>query len=301
VAGSANFPAYGTMFLFLALYLGLLLAACLLPESATRSGWPALLRTWGAPVLFAPAAWLLFGPGAFPRDATAVTVAVIEPLQGSVYARLGLDLGVYSARGGAQRLEYRGAEPVLYPTRRAQRDGNVEDWVFGEGARRFVEPLDRRRYVLHALEGEDVIAFRLDASVRDEPMGPRLVLDNTTGRALEDLWLVFDGYGYGLGSIAAGARLERRLARAHGVELGEASWRRVLKPPAEGRAHLPSAARIALERRSRAMGERGYPAPGHALLIAHTASPLQPAGASAGWPRHERALVALQVAVRQGE
>jgi hypothetical protein len=293
-AGYPNFPAAATMFFFLALYLGLLLAAYLLPERATWTRWQALARTWGVPLLFAPVAWLLFGPGAFPREATAVTVALIEPLPGSIYARLGLDLGVYSTRSGPQRLEYRGAEPVLYPTRRAQRDGNAEDWAFGEGPRRFVESLDGRRYVLHALEGEDVIAFHVEASVRDETMGPRLVLENDSGRELRDLWLLVDGYGYEVGSIAAGARLERRLDRAHGVALGEATWRRVLS---RDRAHLASPARIVLERKAQATGGRGYPARGHALLIADTASPLQPAGASTGRPRQERALVAFEVAV----
>ena len=79
--------------------------------------------SWAAPVLFAPAAWLLFGPAAFPRGATAATVALIEPFPDSSYARLGLDLGLYSNRSGALRLEYRGAEPVLYPSRQAQREG----------------------------------------------------------------------------------------------------------------------------------------------------------------------------------
>lgn len=301
-AESANFPSHATVLYFLALYLGLLLAGYRLPVRGTRRRWLAPLWTWAAPVLFAPAAWLLFGPAAFPRGATAVTVAVIEPFPDSIYARLGLDLGVYANRSGALRLEYRGAEPVLYPPRRAQREGNAEDWVFGEGPRHFVEPLDRRRYVLHALEGEDVIAFQLGASVRDETMGPRLVLDNASGRALEDLWLVFDGYAYELGSIAAGARFERGLIRrTQGVEVGEASWRRVLRPPPGDVVQLQSPSRIVLERRSQAMGESGYPGPGHALLIAYTASPLQPAGASAGWPRRERALVAFRFAAIPGD
>jgi hypothetical protein len=300
-ADSPNFPASAATFFFLALYLGLLLGTSALPERATRTRWQSLARTLGPPLLFSPLAWLLFGPAAFPRDATAVTVALIEPLPGSVYARVGLDLGVYATRGGPQRLEYRGAEPVLYPTRRAQRDGNAEDWIFGEGPRRFVEPLDRRRYVLHALEGEDVIAFHLEASVRDETAGPRLVLENGSGRDLRDLWLLFDGHGYELGSVAAGARLERRLARSGGVALNEAAWRRVLRAPSRDREQLASPARIVLERRSRGAGDRGYPAPGRALLIADTASPLQPAGASTGWPRQERALVAFEFAAGRVE
>jgi hypothetical protein len=231
-----------------------------------------------------------------------VTVAVIEPFQGSIFARLRLDLGVYASRSGALRLEYRGAEPMLYSPRKAQREGTVEDWVFGKGPRPYVEPLDRRRYVLHALEGEDVIAFHLDASVRDEAGGPRLVLDNASGRTLENAWLVFDGYGYKLGSIAAGARLERGFVRrTGGVEMGEATWRVVLRPFAGIPADMMSPARIVLERRSRAMGKSEYPGAGHALLIGYTASPLQPAGASAGWPRREQALVAFRFAAIPGD
>ena len=52
----------------------------------------------------------------------------------------------------------------------------------------------------------------------------------------------------------------------------------MLKPPAGVSAQKLGPARIVLERRSQAMGESGYPGPGHALLIGYTASPLQPAG-----------------------
>ena len=135
-AEAADFPAYATVLLFLALYLGLLLAGVLTSRArATRHRWLAPLWSWAAPVLFAPAAWLLFGPAVFPRGATAATVALIEPFPDSGYARLELELGLYSNRSGALRLEYRGAEPVLYPHRQAQRQGKVEDWVFGEGPR----------------------------------------------------------------------------------------------------------------------------------------------------------------------
>jgi hypothetical protein len=301
-AESADFPSIAAVLFFLILYLGLLLAGYQLPVHGKRSRWLTPLWSWAAPVLFAPAAWLLFGPSVFPRGATAVAMAVIEPLPGSIYARLGLDLGVYATRSGALRLEYRGAEPVLSPPRQAQVEGDVGDWVFGEGPRRFLEPLDRRRYVLHALQGEDVIVFQVEASVHRGTTGPRLVLDNASGRILEDVWLVFDGYAYELGSIPSAGRFERTLSRrAHGVEVGEASWRRVLKLT-PGIPDLMSApTRIVLERRARAASESGYPGPGHALLIGYTANPLRPAGASAAWPRRERALVAFEVAALQGE
>jgi hypothetical protein len=162
--------------------------------------------------------------------------------------------------------------------------------------------MDQRRYVLHALQGEDVIVFQVEASVHREAAGPRLVLDNASGRILENVWLVFDGYAYELGSIPSAGRFERTLSRrAHGVEVGEAAWRHVLKHT-PGIPELMSApTRIALERRARAAREIGFPGPGHALLLGYTANPLRPAGASAAWPRRERALVAFEVAALPGE
>jgi hypothetical protein len=301
-AGAANFPSPATVFYFLALYLGLLLAGYRFSARETQRRWLAPLWSWAPALLFAAAAWLLFGPAAFPRGATAVAAALIEPFPESIYARLALEVGVYSSRSGALQLEYRGAEPVLYPPRRAQRDGKAQNWVFGEGPQRFLEPLDRRRYVLHALEGEDVITFNLDASVHDETTGLRLVLDNASGRDLKDLWLVFDGYAYELGSVEAGARVERGLVgRTHGLEVGEAPWKRLLKPPSGVPVQAMEPTGILLERKSREMRESGYPGRGYALLIGYAENPFRPAGASAGWPRREQALVALRVAATPGD
>jgi len=298
--GPADFPSYVSVPLFLVLYVGLLLAGyqCSVREGRLRTLVPYL--NWAVPVPFALAAWLLFGPAAFPRGASAVVVAVIEPFPDSPYARLDLDLGVYANRNGALRLEYRGAEPVLSP-RQTQRGGIVGDWVFGEGPRRYLEPQDRRRYVLHALQGEDVIAFDLRVAVYDETTGPRLVLDNASGRTVENLRLAFDGQVYELGTLAPGARSERRLARrTPGIEAGKASWQDVLKPLAGGPTQGLEPARIVLERRSKAAGEKVYPGSGHGLLVGYTASPLRPAGASDGWSRRERALVAMRVAALPG-
>ena len=300
-AEATKFPSPATVFYFLALYLGLLLAGYRFSVRETRRRWLAPLWSWAPTVLFAAAAWLLFGSTVFPRGATAVAATLIEPFPDSIYARLALDVGVYSNRSGALHLAYRGAEPVLYPTRQAHRDGNVENWVFGEGPQRFLEPLDRRRYVLHALEGEDVITFHLNASVHDESTGLRLVLDNASGRSLTDLWLVFDGYAYEVGSIDAGARIERRFARrTRGLEVGEAPWKRVPEPPSGAPEQTMEPARILLERKSREMRESGYPGRGHALLVGYTENPFRPAGTSAGWPRREQALVAFRVAALPG-
>lgn len=142
-----------------------------------------------------------------------------------------------------------------------------------------------------------MIAFQFRAAVHDESDGPRVIVDNASGRPVEDLRLVFGGYAYALGSIADGVRVERAFnRRVHGVELGATSWRSVLKPPSSAPLQDLEPTRIALERRSREMGEIGYPGTGYALLIGYTTSPLRPAGASAGWPRRERTLVAFRVA-----
>jgi hypothetical protein len=274
----------------------LLLATSAVPVRGTRHQWLVPASRWAAPLLFAPTAWLLFGPAAFPRGATAAAMALIEPLPDSNYARLGLELGMYSNRSGALRLEYRGAEPVLYPHRQTQRQGKVEDWVFGEGPRPFVETLDRRRYVLHVLEGDDVIAFHLEASVYDETAGPRLVVNNASGRTLENLWLVFDGYGYELGSMAAGARVERRFTRGtHGIEVGKTPWRHVIKPPAGVPAQMPEPAQIVLERRAQAMGKR-LPRPRPCPVDRLYGEPFSRLARAPAWPRQQRALVAFRVA-----
>jgi hypothetical protein len=295
-ATAPDFPASSTVFLFLLLYLGVLLAAYAIPSRGARHRRLAALCGWAAPVVFAPAAWLLFGPAAFPRGASAAAVALIEPLPDSGYARLAFELGLYANRNGTMRLEYRGAEPVLAPHRQARREGKVEDWVFGQGPRPYVEPLDRRRYVLHALEGEDVIAFRIEAALHDERMGPRIALTNASGRTLEDLWLVYGGHAYELGSVEAGARLDRRLlAATHGIELGATSVSDVLKAPAGIPAQLLVPTRLMLKQHLQQLGSRAEPGPGHGLLIAHTASPLRPGEASSDWQHQERAVVALRV------
>ena len=296
-AAAPDFPASSTVFLFLLLYLGVLFAGHAIPAGGTRRPRLAAIRAWAAPVMFAPAAWLLFGPGAFPRGGSAAAVALIEPLPGSGYARLAFELGVYANRDGTMRLDYRGAEPVLAPHRQARREGKVEDWVFGQGPRPYVEPLDRRRYVLHALEGEDVIAFRIDATLHDESIGPRITLTNGSGHALDGLSLVFGGHAYELGSVGAGARLDRRLiAATHGTAIGATALSDVLKAPAGVSPELLVPLRLMLKQHLQQGGERAAPAPGHGLLIAHTASPLRPGEGSSHWSHQERALLALRIA-----
>ena len=299
-AEAPNFPSPATLVYFLALYLGLLLAGYRLSSRGTGRRWTASLSSFGTPLLFAAAAWVLFGPAAFPRGPSMVSTAVIEPLPDSVYARLNLDMGVYSNRSGPLRLEYRGGEPVLQPQLRTSQTESAGNWAFGEGTPRFIEPLERRRYVLHMLRGEDVITFHLNATVDDESSGPRLVMDNASGRMLSDMWLVFDGYAYELGQIAADEKIERQLARAtDGVQISETNWLQVVKPsgiPVERLA--PS--RILLERVSQTtrVADAGRK---QALLVGYAQNPLRPAGASVGWARRDQAIVAYRVTAGPGK
>jgi hypothetical protein len=292
-ADARQFPSHTAVVLFLALYLGVLLAAC---RSADRERRLSRLRRFGAlivPLLFAPAGWLLFGPAAFQRGPGAAAMAMIEPLPDSIYARLDLDLGLYATRSGAMRYEFRGAEPVwLRPRQPGQRR---EDWVLGDGARQFLEPADRRRYVLHALQGVDVIPFHLEVAVRDGRNGPRVILYNASGEPVRDAWLVLDRYAYPIGSIEDGARIEREFSRAQGLEVGAAGWRPILNRSTRSARQDTTPTRIALERWSRQFDDD--PPRRHALLVGHTMSPLRPGGESASWPRQERTVLALRVAV----
>jgi hypothetical protein len=186
---------------------------------------------------------------------------------------------------------------MLVPAREARgASGRTHDWVFGEGVRRYVEPIERRRYNVQALEGVDLIAYPLRASVEVRGANLRVKVDNADARGLADAWLVFAGHTYALGDIDPGVRIERDFAMpAQAAERGEAFWRRVPKPPAGVASHLTQPAQVLLERRARAAGEQGYPRAGHALLLAYANGPLEARGASRDWPRHERALVAYEL------
>ncbi len=105
-ADAPDFPSHATVFLFLALYLGLLLAVCRFPVRETRFRRLAPIWAWIAPVLFAPATWLLFGPAAFYRGPTTAAMTVIEPFPDSIYARHTLSAGSPQILGRPRRRAY---------------------------------------------------------------------------------------------------------------------------------------------------------------------------------------------------
>jgi len=291
-----DFPGHGTLLVFLALYLVLLATGYRL--RAGSKGYAMWMLTWAVPAVFAPAAYLLFGPFLFERGATATIVSVIEPLQRSPYARLRVDLGLHSNRRGSLRLAYAGARPVFRVPSQAR--GEVDDagWRFRDGTVPQLAPAHDTLYRLHLLEGHDVVPFDLEASVDNTGQRSRLRLRNDSGRALDDAWLVYRGAAWHLGAIEAGQRLEHDLGVSPDVVAdNRTEWWEVLSrhPRAAGN---PAVLSQVLATRADARDERRYPGTGHALVLALTATALRPAGTGTPWRRNELALVLLRFPAR---
>jgi hypothetical protein len=286
-----GFPGHGTVLVFLALYLGLLAAGHRLEPASAVGRRPLPLLTWAAPVLFAPAAWLLFGPLLFQTGAAAVAVTTISPLPRSAYARLHLDLGLYGARHDPLRLAYAGAEPAFRVPVRWRVDAGAGAWVFDEDPPPAVEPLDGRPFVLHLLEGDDVVPFDLRATLRRDGDGLALRLRNGHGWPLTDAWLIAGGRAFALGEVAAGAALERRLPVSRdALRVDEGGWSAVLSRWRGLRQAEREAARAVLVR-------HGVPGPGEALLVARTRSPVRLAPGAASWRRTELSLLLARLSL----
>ena len=273
--GPEEFPQAISVLVFLVLYLGVLATGYRLAAVAkTRSfSWLA----WAAPLLFAPLAYLLFGPLLFPKGAAAVILSTVEPLPHSPYARLRLDLGIYSTQRSDLRFEYEGAEPV-FRSRQASR--RAEDWIFGEGERRFLRPDNQREYVLHLLAGQDIIHYDLNGSVMETNAGFELHLRNDSGRSLSNAWAIIEDSAYPLGAIPEDAELQREFkAESDTLERSEILWHETLAP-------MHHAAKVVLDRTLKDLkSERG------AWLLGLSQSPLHVSGATRSWQRTELALV----------
>ncbi len=292
-AHARGFPGHGTVLLFMVLYLGVLATGYRLPAARGAGRWMLPLATWAAPLVFAPAAYVLFGPVLFDGGASAATVAVVEPLGTSRYARLELDLGVYSSRDGPLRLQYDGAEPRFRaPAGDATGPVRGSGWTFDGGTPRVLAPDARRRYELHLLVGRDVIPFALGAAIEESPAGPRLVVRNDSGRPLEDAWLVFGGSAWFLGAVASDGSLVHPLADGpFPLASNREEWWEVLERHPRADAWDSRVATPLVSRRAALMEAGDFPGPGQGLLIARTTSPLRLAAASAAWHRQDFTLV----------
>ena len=332
--------------------------------------WLLPFAGWAAPVLFAPAAWFLFGPVLFDRGTSVAVVAVIEPL-GNSHLRAGsestwasmriataliilqdIDLVVPAARVSAHQLRCvsmvrRTTQwPCHTPaqnrrcTPRSTSAGNdagsnsqrhrASSWIFRGDAPRTVTPSSARRYTLHQLKGEDVIDFRLHATIdhktidqqtidqqmidqetldrttsdrttkgKDNEAAPRVNIHNNSGRSLDEAWLIAGDRAWWIGDIAAQG-ITRFVVDTEGFELNSRNaewWERLERHPSANAANILLIKSL-LARKDADFEEANgnhatYPGLGNALIIANTVQPLRPAGNSASWQQTTRTVVLL--------
>ncbi len=293
-----GFPDHITVIVFLVLYLGILATVYRLkPVSRVgRSLLPGLILA--CPLLFAPAAYYLFGSLLFRVGATVVITSIIEPLPHSPYARLSLDAGMFSNRRQRLRFEIERAEPIFIASRREERWGKTVSFGIDEDSGGSVEIDNDRPYVLHLMQGEDVIAYDINASAARTDSGIRLTLRNNTGQSWPEAWLVFGQSIYRLGEIAHndGSQFTLHANTIHSELEGD------LTPGAfrdstglgEFEQHM---VQILLERALSKQLESGPLNPDEALLVAVVPSPIHLAQASASWQREELALVMFRIEV----
>ena len=292
--GATSFTSHATVLYFLALYLAVLVTGY---RMRPRGRWTRALlpwMTWASPLLFAPAAYALFGPVLFAKGPTVLAAALIEPLQDSPYAHTTLHLGVFSTRSQVLALEYQGMEPAFLADPRS--DADVTDWTVSSGARSAVRVDDDRSYVLHALRGEDVIPFDLRASLRATPAGPALSLQNSSGRALSELWLIYQGKGYSVGDLAADGEMSRAFDSALDANKvwPDAPWK-ILFPETARPGGDQDIARILYEAARAARETSDAPSPSQAVLLGYSSMPLRRAGASTRWRMDEAALLLIPI------
>ena len=225
-----SFPGHPLLLVFITLYLGCMAAAFHL-RSEPRSGQRIPMRLhWAAPLVFAPAAFFFFGPLLFPPGPVAVVAARIAPHPQGPLADLDLEIGMFSNADDPLRFDYHSPEPAFRPVYRAPPRKTTASWQYREApSGGSLEPTTRGKYLLHTLEGRDIIAWDLRAALVEERDEVRLEVRNRSGRPLHDLWLVLDGRGYALDPVPADGDTTLLLdPQRDAVALKEHSWRKLL-------------------------------------------------------------------------
>ena len=298
-ASPLSFPGHPLLFVFIVLYLGCIAAAAQFRPSSGGLGRSAARLRWGAPLVFAPVAFYLFGPVLYPSGPVAVTAALISPHPEGPLAELRLELGLFSTTDSPLRFEYRSPEPVFHASSRGAPAQPATDWwhqsATSGGA---LAPGDVRAGTC-STRWKGVTSSRgdLHASLHDEETGLLLEVRNRSGRSLRDAWLVVDGNAYALGSLPADADSTRILDRERdGVALKQRSWRGLLSSESPIPRTRPHARAGMVERQLAHLRERGAWSPHEALLLGFCAESLfASTDAGAEWRRHELALVLLHI------
>ena len=296
-----SFPGHPVLLVFITLYLGCM-AVAFHHRSERRHGRRIPMRLhWVAPLVFAPAAFFLFGPLLFSPGPVAVVAARIAPHPQGPLADLGFEVGMFSNADDPLRIDYRAPEPVFRPDYQAPPRKITANWEYREApSGGSLAPTTRGRYLLHILEGRDVIAWDLHAALVEEPDKVRLEVRNRSGRVLHDLWLVLDGRGYPLDPVPAEGNATRLLdPKRDAVPLREHSWRKLLASRSDAPLSQSGAMAHLIDRELARLRERDAPSAHEAILVGFSRSPLRLAGPSAHWRRHEFALVLLRVPIER--
>ena len=298
---SLSFPGHPLLLVFIALYLGCMVAVFDLPSERRRGRRIPMRLHWVAPLVFAPLAFFLFGVLLFPPGPAAVVAARIAPHPQGPLADLDLEIAMFSNVDDPLRFDYRTPEPVFRPAYRTPPRESMPNWRYREGsAGGSLEPTARGRFLLHTLEGRDVISWDLRATLVDEGDTVRLEVRNRSGRPLHDLWLVLDGLGYPLDPVPAEENTTLLLDPKRGaVTLQEHSWRKLVASRSDAPLARSSAMAHLIDRELSSLREGDLSPLNEAILVGFTGSPLRFAGPSAEWRRQEFALVLLQVPVER--
>jgi len=297
---AGGFPGHQIVLVFIVLYLGILATAYRLRPSNNAG-----LRTRSAvilacPFLFAPVAYFIFGPLLFPFGPTAVIVSVIEPFERGSYAALNMDLGLFSTRRQKFSLELESGAPGLVSNDREERWGKARGFTVSEGSGLAIEPAYDQPYVLHLLQGADVITYDVSASVITRGTDVQLSVRNDTGHSWRDVWLVFEQNLYRFGRVEHNEGAEV-VHGAHTVvgKLTAETWKSALdtaEPKAPLERHMTE---LLLKR---AFNEYLLHAPfgsEKALLLATAPSPIRLAQNNSSWRREELALVRMEIDVSE--
>ena len=159
----SGFSGHGVPLMFVALYLGIL-ATLYRFRPVTEPGRRILpMLIVACPLLFAPAAYLLFGSLLFPTRANVVMFSVIEPFESGPYARLNLDVGIFSKQRRELRLAFDSPQPGFITNQREHRWGAATSYSVDDSAGRVVEIAAPRAYVLHMMQAEDIIPYDVES------------------------------------------------------------------------------------------------------------------------------------------
>ncbi len=297
-----SFPGHPTLLVFIAFYLGCLVAAFDLP-SRRRSGWRTPMRLhFAVPVLFAPLAYFLFGPLLFPPGPVAVVAARIAPHPHGPLADLDVEVGMFASSDGPLRLHYRSPEPAFRPAYRTPPRNTVTNWRYREASSGgSLEPAATGKYLLHVLEGRDVIAWDLHAALVDEGEEMRLKVRNRSGRPVYELWLVLpDGRSHPLDPLPAEGDTTRIIDPNRDVaSVREHSWKRHFTSRSDAPASRSNAMANLIVAEVARRRARDAPSVNEATLVGFSTSPLHFSGPSATWRRHEFALVLVRVPIER--